>query len=55
MTLEEYPRMIRGIDVLTGLITILLGAWILFSPSFVEETLVLIMAIGLFIIGFEEE
>jgi len=51
MTIEEYPKMIRGIDLLTGLITILVGAWILFSPVFVEETLVLVMAIGIFIIG----
>nr|KXH71740.1 MAG: hypothetical protein AM325_02580 [Candidatus Thorarchaeota archaeon SMTZ1-45] len=51
MSLEGYPNWIRGIDVFIGLVTIIVGAWILLSPDLVEATLVLAMAIGLFLIG----
>ncbi len=51
MSEETYPKWLRGVDALIGLITVFLGAWILFSPDLVEATLVLIMAIGLFLIG----
>ncbi|MBY8998775.1 MAG: DUF308 domain-containing protein [Candidatus Thorarchaeota archaeon] len=51
MSLEEYPQWIRGIDVFIGLVTVLVGAWVLFSPDLVEATLVVSVAIGLFLIG----
>ena len=51
MSLEEYSNWIRGIDVFTGLVTVLVGAWVLFSPDLVEATLVITVAIGLFLIG----
>ena len=51
MSLEGYPNWIRAVDVLIGLVTVLVGAWILFSPDLVEATLVVTMAIGLFLIG----
>ena len=51
MAEEMYSNWIRGIDVLIGLVTVLLGFWILFSPDLVEATLVITMALGLFLIG----
>ncbi|MGD9397013.1 MAG: DUF308 domain-containing protein [Candidatus Thorarchaeota archaeon] len=51
MSIEEYPNWIRGIDAFIGLVTVLVGFWILFSPDFVEATLVVTLAIGLFLIG----
>ncbi|MFW9962673.1 MAG: DUF308 domain-containing protein [Candidatus Sifarchaeia archaeon] len=51
MSLVDYPNWIRGIDVFIGLITVFVGAWILFIPDLVETTLVFAMAIGLFLIG----
>jgi uncharacterized membrane protein HdeD (DUF308 family) len=51
MSLEEYPNWIRGIDLFIGLVTVLVGAWVLFSPDLVEATLVITVAIGLFLIG----
>jgi uncharacterized membrane protein HdeD (DUF308 family) len=51
MTVVEHPSWIRGVDIFIGLITVLIGAWILLSPDLVEATLVLTVAIGLFFIG----
>ena len=51
MSSVNYPNWIRGIDVFIGLVTVLVGAWILFSPDLVEATLVTTMALGLLLIG----
>ena len=51
MSLDEYPNWIRGLDVFIGLVTVLVGAWVLFSPDLVEATLVITVAFGLFLIG----
>lgn len=51
MSIEEYPNWIRGIDAFIGLVTVLVGFWILFDPALAEATLVVTMAIGLFLIG----
>ena len=51
MAVEEYPSWVRGIDVFIGLVTVFVGAWILLSPSLAEATLVVTMAVGLFLIG----
>ena len=51
MSSTEYPNWIRGVDVFIGLVTVFVGAWILFDPGLVETTLVVTMALGLFLIG----
>ena len=52
MSDDTYPKWIQGVDIISGLITVLVGAWILFSPTLAEATLILFMALGLLVIGF---
>lgn len=51
MTIEQDSYMARGVDAVIGIITIIVGAWILMDPALVEATLVFTVAIGLVFIG----
>ncbi|TFG26657.1 hypothetical protein EU527_19485 [Candidatus Thorarchaeota archaeon] len=52
MSLEEYPKSARVLDILIGLIIVFLGAWIILDTSIVEPTIIFLLALGLVFIGF---
>ena len=51
MSIEQDSYLARGVDAFIGIITIIVGAWILFDPALIEATLVFSVAIGLIFIG----
>ena len=52
MSLEEYPKGARALDILIGFVIVFLGAWVILDPSIVEPTLIFLLSVGLVFIGF---
>ena len=51
MSIEQDSYLARGVDSFIGIVTIIVGAWILLDPGLIEATLVFSVAIGLIFIG----
>ncbi len=51
MNLLKQPGWLRGLEIITGILTIVFGVLVLAYPAWAIETLILLLSIGLFFAG----
>ncbi len=51
MNLLKQPGWLRGLEIVTGILTIVFGVLVLAYPAWAIETLILLLSIGLFFAG----
>jgi len=48
---DTYPNWVRGWDIIVGLISLIVGVWVLFDISLAQISVLFLLAFGLLLIG----
>ena len=51
-TLQYYPKWVRGFDIITGIVAVTVGFWIILDTSLAQLSVLFLLALALLLIGF---
>ena len=51
-TVPVYPTWVRGFDIITGIVAVTAGFWIIFDTSLAQLSVLFLLALALILIGF---